>query len=80
MMKKWFLFSAFSLLFLSGCNFGSDVPSTLDMDTVINSGGDLLSGVWNTTKEVSKEFYEDQIKPTVDMAIETTQQEVERLK
>ncbi|MDR2416286.1 MAG: hypothetical protein LBD75_06945 [Candidatus Peribacteria bacterium] len=50
------------------------------MDTVVNSGADMLSGVWNTTKEVSKDFYEEQIKPTVDTAIDATQQEMERLK
>ncbi|MDR0651018.1 MAG: hypothetical protein LBG59_06590 [Candidatus Peribacteria bacterium] len=47
---------------------------------VVNSGADLLSGVWNTTKEVSQEFYEENLKPTVDTAIDIAQQEVEHLK
>jgi hypothetical protein len=51
----------------------------INLDTVVNSGAEALSGVWNTTKEVSQEFYEEKVKPTVDTAIDTTKQEVERL-
>jgi hypothetical protein len=80
MMKKYFLCSALLLAFLGGCSFDGSSSPTLDMDTVVNSGADILSGVWNTTKEVSKEFYEDQIKPTVDTAIDSAQQELEKLK
>ncbi|MDR2189650.1 MAG: hypothetical protein LBP53_00135 [Candidatus Peribacteria bacterium] len=36
--------------------------------------------MWNTTKEVSQDFYNDQIKPTVDTAIETVQEEAKKLK
>jgi hypothetical protein len=78
-MKKLFLLSAFSPLLLAGCSFNVSTPTEVDLDAVMGSGAEALSGVWNTTKDTLSGYYEDQIKPTVETAIETSKQEVERL-
>jgi hypothetical protein len=49
------------------------------LDSVVNSGEAMLSGAWNTAKEVGQEYYNDQIKPTVSTAIDTAKTEAEKL-
>lgn len=46
---------------------------------MVSSGAEALSGAWNSTKEVSQQYYNDQIKPSVDTAIDVAQEEREKL-
>jgi F0F1-type ATP synthase membrane subunit b/b' len=52
----------------------------IDVDAMIESGVETLSGVWNTTKEAGQEYYNDQIKPTVDTAIVQAKEEADALR
>jgi F0F1-type ATP synthase membrane subunit b/b' len=49
------------------------------LDSIVNSGSAVLSGARNTAKGVGKDYYNDQIKPTVDTAIDTAKQEADKL-
>ncbi|MDR0281829.1 MAG: hypothetical protein LBI53_00430 [Candidatus Peribacteria bacterium] len=45
------------------------------MDVLINSGSELLSGARNTANE----YYQDQIKPAVDKAVDTTKEKADEM-
>ncbi|GHV22825.1 hypothetical protein FACS189428_5450 [Clostridia bacterium] len=46
----------------------------IDLDSMFNSGSAALSETRNTAKEVGQDYYNDQIRPTVDTALDTTKQ------
>ena len=46
---------------------------------MVNSGTEVLSGAWNTTRETVSDYYQEQVKPTVNTAIEASQQGVDKL-
>ena len=50
------------------------------MNTLMGSGAEVLSGAWNTTKEVSQQYYDDQVQPLVTAAQSGVKQTAEDLK
>jgi hypothetical protein len=65
---------------LGGCSLDFSAQTEISVDAVVNSGTEMLSGMWNTTKEVSKEYYEEQIKPLVNTAKEEITNTTNQLK
>lgn len=75
-MKKLLLLWVCIFPALWGCSF----DATVNMDTIVYSGKDVISETWSTTKELGKEYYEDQIKPFVDTAKEEIDNKTTQIK
>ena len=68
-MKKLILLGSFLSTFaLCGCSPDFSSTTNLNVEGLTSSGTEMLSGAWNTTKELWTEYYQDQIKPLVDTA------------
>ena len=75
-MKKLYLFSILILpCILGGCSLDFSAKTEINMDVLVNSWSELLSGAKNTANE----YYQDQIKPTVDNVVDTTKEKADEM-